>query len=498
MEETGKSKKRKLKKRKGIFLGIGGLLLLICAAGLVFLVLQYRSDIFLKETYINGLDVSGQTVEQAMETLRSEYDTVTIKIFEGEIQQQSGLLKNYGYNLDDQGIRALVEKTMSLQKANLGTVFQALTGRSRYQMTLPVAFDEEQFRKVVQASRLKSARIESVDAALVYDETAREYIITEEVYGNTFQDEDFQAFVKEQLDVFTSRGSEEQEGELILMIPEELYKKPQVLSDDSILNNQKNAWNKYCKAEIVYTFGEVTETLDWTTIQDFVKIDESGEGYLQEDLIRTWIADFAGRHDTRYYQRNFTTTYGNTVTFSGNMNEYGYTTDESSEYEQLVQNITSNTTVTREPVYYTTNDYGNPVFLSRNGQDDLNGTYVEVDLSAQHLWFYKNGGLVIESDFVSGSVAKNAETQTGVFPLAYKESPSVLVGSNAEDGYQTEVQFWMPFYEGQGLHDATWRSSFGGEIYKTNGSHGCVNLPYSAAEVIYNNIEGGTAIVVYK
>ncbi len=492
------SKKGKSNKGKKIGIAVAGVLILVCAALFAVVFVNYRSQTFMSRTSINGFDVSGQTIGEAIETVRSEYDTAIVKIFEGETQEQSGRLKDYGYLLDEAGIQALVEKTMSLQKENFGTVFQALTGRSRYQMTLPISFDSDRFAQVVKASRLKDARIATSDAELVFDENAKEYSIKSEVYGNEFSDEQFQTLVKEKIDEFTSKGSEEKSGELVINIPEEFYEKPQVLSGDSILMNRRDAYNKYCKAEIVYTFGDTTETLDWSTIQDFVKLNENGDGYLQEDLIRSWLSEFAGRHDTRFYERHFTTTYGNTVTFPGNMNEYGYTTNESAEYEQLVQDIASNTTVTREPIYYTTNDYGNPVFLSRNGQDDLNGTYVEVNISAQHLWFYKNGGLVIDSDFVSGSVAKNAETQTGVFPLAYKESPSVLVGSNAADGYETKVQFWMPFYEGQGLHDATWRSSFGGEIYKTSGSHGCINLPYSVAEVIYNNIEGGTAIVVFK
>ena len=55
----------------------------------------------------------------------------------------------------------------------------------------------------------------------------------------------------------------------------------------------------------------------------------------------------------------------------------------------------------------------------------------------------------------------------------------------------------MPFNGGIGLHDATWRSQFGGNIYVSNGSHGCVNLPYKVAEIIFNNIDGNMPIVCY-
>ena len=165
--------------------------------------------------------------------------------------------------------------------------------------------------------------------------------------------------------------------------------------------------------------------------------------------------------------------------------------------EQIREDIESRSHVTREPVYLEKNSWGNPYYLARNGTDDLAGTYIEVDLSAQHVWFYKNGEVYTECSCVSGDVTKDHGTQTGCFPLAYKESPSVLTGGNGEDEYETEVNYWMPFYEGQGLHDATWRYSFGGSIYKGNGSHGCVNIPLSAAEEIYEAVDTGTAIIIF-
>ena len=65
------------------------------------------------------------------------------------------------------------------------------------------------------------------------------------------------------------------------------------------------------------------------------------------------------------------------------------------------------------------------------------------------------------------------------------------------EDYETPVTFWMPFNGGIGLHDATWRGRFGGSIYRGNGSHGCVNLPYSAAEKIFKSLSPGEPVVVY-
>ena len=142
----------------------------------------------------------------------------------------------------------------------------------------------------------------------------------------------------------------------------------------------------------------------------------------------------------------------------------------------------------REPVY----SYKG---VGRDGTNDLL-EYVEINITQQHLWFYKNGQLVVESNVVTGNVSKKQETQTGIFPIAYKQSPATLIPSNETNG--TPVQYWMPFYDGQGLHDASWRTAFGGNIYQTNGSHGCVNLPPAVAAAIYDNIDTGTPVILYK
>ena len=154
--------------------------------------------------------------------------------------------------------------------------------------------------------------------------------------------------------------------------------------------------------------------------------------------------------------------------------------------------------VTREPVY---SQRG----IGRNGVDDLVNGYVEISLSKQHLWFYKNGELVTETDVVTGKPDGGINKETGekeswatyqgAYPLAYKERNAVL--SSDIYGYETPVEYWMPFVYGQGLHDADWQPSFGGDRYLTAGSHGCVNLPPSQAEVIFENIEEGCPILIY-
>ena len=185
------------------------------------------------------------------------------------------------------------------------------------------------------------------------------------------------------------------------------------------------------------------------------------------------------------------TTYGARITIDNN--EYGYRVDVDGEYAQLLEDLEKNTAVEREPIYEIAG-------YSRNGNNDLNGNYIEVDLTLQHLWMYRDGGLILETDVVTGTPTQERETMQGAYAIAYKASPFNLVGQGGGgfNSWDVEVKYWMPFCDGQGLHDASWRTSFGGNIYQTYGSHGCVNLPESAAAVIYANCGTNMPIILYK
>ena len=114
-------------------------------------------------------------------------------------------------------------------------------------------------------------------------------------------------------------------------------------------------------------------------------------------------------------------------------------------------------------------------------------------MTQQHLWYYKDGALVADGDVVTGNKALNHSTPVGTYRITYKEKNATLKGED----YESKVTYWMPFNGNIGVHDAIWRDKFGGQIYLTNGSHGCVNAPYALAEKIFNNIEAGIPVICY-
>ena len=172
---------------------------------------------------------------------------------------------------------------------------------------------------------------------------------------------------------------------------------------------------------------------------------------------------------------------------------YGYKMNQTEEITKIKEDLNAGKAVKRAPAYsakeQSAENYG------------LGGNYVEIDLSRQHLWIYKNGQCVLQSDCVSGKMTKDRYTPAGTYYIYSKERNRVLRGTKdpatGKYPYESPVSYWMPFNRGIGFHDANWRSSFGGNLYVSSGSHGCVNLPVSFAGTMYNTITTGMPVVVY-
>ena len=106
------------------------------------------------------------------------------------------------------------------------------------------------------------------------------------------------------------------------------------------------------------------------------------------------------KYDTIFRPRKFQTSYGTEVLID--QGDYGWWMDTDQEVAELTEMIEQGQSGERTPVYrqtaasYDTPDYGN--------------TYVEINLTAQHLFLYKDGQLILESDFVSGNMARGYTT----------------------------------------------------------------------------------------
>ncbi len=459
---------------------IAALLLIAC----ILLGREWNRMTFFEQTSINGFDVSGKTPEEVLPVLKEEYSKAQVHLTENGKDEAVWSLADVGFTVDETALEAGLKDAHGKQKSSIPVLLDSLMNGNSFELDVPFRYDAQKLSQTVSTSAMADERIQNVDAEITYDQEAKNYAIKPEVQGTMLNDSDIQQLVQQAVE--NAVGGSKPQTQIDAVIPASLYIVPSILSTDPTLNLKVNTFNSYDKAVITYVFGEEKEVLDWNTICDWV-VFENGEGYLSEERIREYVMTLGQKYNTIYYERSFHTTGGSDITFSENDNNYGYLIDEEGEYAQLLADIQSNTQTEREPIYA----YAG---VGRHGRDDM-ASYVEVSIGAQHLWFYKDYQLLYETDVVTGCIAKNTPTQTGIFPIAYKESPATLIPSNETNG--TPVKYWMPFYDGQGLHDANWRSAFGGNIYQTSGSHGCVNMPYPAAEFIFNNADTGTPVVLY-
>lgn len=499
--------KGKKKIRKGHVAMIVGLVLLAAAltGALAFQSYwnrQKQRETFMDGTTINGIDASGKTPEEITEKLAEQYTDFSVEIDENGTAVLSGAASDFGYTPDTQALSEKLQDALKAQTSNFGHMMQLRRTGETLTETMTCAFDENTFSSFVQSSAFSVPRTATQDPALTQDDNGI-YVVTDGSKGNEVDDAALQTYVKEQIDQAIAAGTEENGVKMDL--PDSVYtsadpdeSKKEELQQEATQKNNQAILDKYRNMSVTYEFGTQTEVLDADTIISWITVGDDGSITVDQNSVSSYVSNLASKYNTRYIARTFTAADGEVINFSAGSVEYGYTIDQDAECKQLTSDIENGEPVSREPEYVKTNDYGNPLYLGREGTDDLNGNYVEVDISSQHIWFYKNGTLIVDSDCVTGDASKGYDTEIGIFPLAYKESPSVLTGQNANgNDYATQVSFWMPFFEGEGLHDATWRSAFGGDIYKTNGSHGCVNLPYDTAKSIYDNIDAGTAIVIH-
>lgn len=135
---------------------------------------------------------------------------------------------------------------------------------------------------------------------------------------------------------------------------------------------------------------------------------------------------------------------------------------------------------------------GNIGFINKEDITLLPDTFTEVDISSQKLYYYVNNELVLSSDVVTGS--KRHSTRVGYNQIYQKYKNIYLTGPT----WRSFVEYWMAFDGGIGIHDASWRNKFGGEIYIENGSHGCVNSPYETAKELYEKTKIGDYVLVHK
>lgn len=482
-EKTGSGHKGQSRRRKAasggsrILLIVTGVLLAAVAAaagsaGFFYIHETERyKEAFLPNTRINGIDASGKTVEQVKEEIENEMLGYTLQITGRNSLRENITGEEVGLHTEFDGS---LEQILNGQDPSEWV--SRLQSGETHEVAAMLAFDEELLaRKVDSLKCMEPERMQEAEDAHIseYDSEIMGYTIVPEKSGTVVDRDVLLQAVGEAVCSLTPQMSLRDSG---------CYQEAAVKADDESLSALAAELNTYTGAVVTHVFGNQKEVLNGDEIHKWLSV-ENGEVVLDEASVSDYVKNLAEKYNTAYKEKSLKTSYNSTVTISGG--NYGWRIDQKKETEAVLAIIRAGEQQTREPEYLQT--------AASHGENDYGNTYVEINLTAQHLYFYKEGRLVTESDFVSGNASRGWSTPAGAYPLTYKQRNATLKGEN----YRTPVSYWMPFNGGIGMHDADWRGSFGGSIYKTNGSHGCINLPPAIAQTIYENISAGTPVLCY-
>lgn len=475
-----KGRRRKKRKQKKILIGVytGLILLLAVAAGYIWRSNYYKTH-FYKDTWINGQDCSYLTASEVKNLLQetvSEY-TLSIKTKEDEIYTVTGPQFHLTY-VDDKGVDKLLAEQKPMQ-----WILHAFKG-GKYEVSANTTYEEDAVEPILRSLPfMNEANItQPQDAAL--QETDSGYVITPEVEGNALDEDKVISLVKEAVQNETTELS---------LADQDCYLKPTVYQNDEALNQQMNTLNSLTGAKLTYTVKGTTSTIDHAVLKSWLVQDENGNYSIDESKEEEFINQLADQIDTYGKSRKFTTHDGAQITLA--TNKYGWQVDREKSLEDLKEALAEGKEQEMELSYS----------HKAKGSDDndLGDVYVEISIDRQTMWCYKNGQVVVETPVVTGDISKagRATPKNGCWPIFWKTTEYTMNGPRDENGtpeYTTFVHYWMPFNGGVGIHDLASRgNNFGGDIYKTNGSHGCINTPLAAVKTIYETVSVGTPVIVY-
>lgn len=444
----------------------------IIFASIIFIYLlisiYFISHFFLKTT-INGAEVSFKSSRAAKRLLMKHFQDYKLIITgkNGATEIITG--RQIGLRLNEDKDIGVIFK---LQNQLFWPVM--LFKRSDYNIRDLVLFDEALLKeRINRLDCLNKGVIEPRDVSFVYENGI--YIMKKEVAGNKLNKEMLSELIYKSIKAGIAGLDLEKE---------DCYYKPGFTHKDKKAQDSLNTLNQYASAWIKYKFDNRYELVDGNVISRWLIVDDRLDVRINRKAVRDYIKWLANKYDTVGISRSFKSSTGKTIEVTGGL--YGWKIDQEAEIKALIKNIEQADKIIKEPVYK------QKAIL--RGEDDIGNSYIEINITKQYLWLYKDGRCIAQGPVVTGNPNKGNATVTGTYFIVYKEKDAVLTGP----GYEVKVSYWMPFFGNMGLHDARWRSAFGGEIYKRRGTHGCVNAPAGLAKKIFENIEEGIPVIIYE
>lgn len=443
----------------------------------------YYKDVFPVGVWINDIYCTGMTAEEVSDILTpayySNFDVVSVYTITGECHELA--LEEYGVSVD----YLPVIKEILNDNQGYGWIFNIQN---------PKHYDiKPQYHYDIDAMKAKLEELDWLNENL-YNPQNTVSILKSATAGYILVDETKDLLLRDNAVKLISDGIVNQLTDINLANSDNkkiCYKSIPYTDEMRDTLNKWEGVQEFQSFKMVYEFGDREEIIDENVVADWMALDENGhilydennDPILDETVIQEYVAYLSTTYNTVGTERNFQATRGDIVKVSGG--SYGNEIDAKAEYDFLLNAFLNKESGTRTPVYSSE--------AREKGSDDIGDTYIEVDMGNQQMYYYMDGVLVLETPIVTGNLSRKWDTPSKVCYVYFKQKNRVLRGQN----YATPVKYWMAVDGHIGIHDATWRKEFGGEIYKTDGSHGCINTPLEKMSELYELVEEGTPVIMF-
>ena len=474
-EDSGSAEEKPRRKRKALCILAGcaaAVLLAYLGAGLYF-----DSHYFFR-TEINGHDMSGKTAAQAEAILKEDVAEYRLTLLEIDGGRETIAGADVGLVFEGaEGLQDILDAQDSLLWV------RSLSEERKEEVDIRVSCDSAKLKECIGSLQAVTGEQKPGTSAYPKFDGAK-FVVEPEKYGTAVEREALEQRIEEALLCLEERLDLEEAG---------CYEAPPYTSESEEVKAACEKMNQYCSAKVVYPMDEDV-VVDASVISGWLKVNKKMKVSIDEDAIRLWLEDFGNRYDTQGTTRTFTTPEGRETTVKGGT--YGWSVNEKAEFDILLDAVKKGKTLEKDPEYYSGGT------AAAHAMPDWGNTYVDVDLSRQHIWYIKDGETALETDVVTGH--PNTITPEGTYSILEKARDQVLIGSEdpatGEPSYRTPVSYWMRVtWSGIGFHDATWQPDFGGSLNEIagRGSHGCINMPLDQAAALYEMLEVGTPVVIH-
>lgn len=460
-----------MKNKKGLRIQLGILMIVAILAAIYITITIYYQDSFILGTYVNGIYCTGKSIEEVNHELVNQFEDKDLIIIDARGKEYKIPLADISYELDYYG---QLQNMKKLQSPILW--IQSLAQSESNHISPVIHFDRDQLLVAVKNSGILEENQKMNDVWIKWDNG---YVLYDGM--------------KDVLDI----------DKVMSCLEEELYRVNTTIDITDCYSNLPytaemmdtfSLWKKiedFQRCGIIYDMGDEQLRLSpeivskWITLDDAgdFLLDETDHLILNEDAVASFIDTLCETYDTFSKKRFFHATSGEIVEIEGGT--YGNKLDRDKEITYLVEAFQEKKQEVHVPAYE------KQAFV--RGKNDIGNTYVEIDMGLQKLYYYENNELLLETDIVTGNMRRRMGTPSGVFFVYSMQKNRTLRGED----YSAFVKYWAAVKGSVGIHDASWREEFGGEIYKTNGSHGCINVPRDKMTELYDMLDIGVPVVMF-